>query len=190
MGRSAGPVRRAKPFGHDALAAKRAGVLEYHRAVLAIGLIERDASVCQAQQPSQPAFTVLDGLLSNILAIHFQQIERAYDRPSVPAEAPDQVEHRKPAVVANNRFGVDNTRAHRERSNGFGGEREAIGEIVAIPADQADSAALPIGKDTKAVVLISCIQPDPAGGAGLRGDVSLSYPQSVINLSKFTAYGP
>jgi hypothetical protein len=64
-----------------------------------------------------------------------------------------QVEHRKPAVVAHNRFTIDDTRAHRERSNGFGGEREAIGEIVAIPADQAGGAALPMSKDTKAVVL-------------------------------------
>jgi hypothetical protein len=52
-----------------------------------------------------------------------------------------------------NRITVGDTRAHRQRCNGFGGEREAIGEIVAIPADQTDGAALPIGKDTKAVAL-------------------------------------
>ena len=37
-----------------------------------------------------------------------------------------------------NRLIIGDTRAHRQRRNGFGGEREAIGEIVAIPA-----AALP-----------------------------------------------
>lgn len=56
--------------------AERAGMLEDDRAVLTIGLIERDARVRQAQQSGQTVLTVLDGLLSNILAIHFQQIER------------------------------------------------------------------------------------------------------------------
>jgi hypothetical protein len=57
------------------------------------------------------------------------------------------------AVVADDRFTIDDARAHRERGNGFGGQRETIGEIVAISADQVDDAALPMSKDTKAVVL-------------------------------------
>ena len=84
---------------------------------------------------------ILDGLSADIPAIHFQQIERAQNRATVAAVASDQVEYGEPAVVADNRLSIDHAGPHRQRRNGFGGAREAVGEIVAIPGHQANGAA-------------------------------------------------
>ena len=45
--------------------------LHGHRAVFAIGLLERDARVWQARQSA--TFSVLDWLAADVLAVHFQQ---------------------------------------------------------------------------------------------------------------------
>src|SRR4029077_18095667 len=75
------------------------------------------------------------------------------DRLQRSAVASDQIEYRKSVVVADDGFGVDHTRANRHRCNGFGGEREAFGEIVAVSGAQTDGAALPMGEDAEAIVL-------------------------------------
>jgi hypothetical protein len=101
------------------------------------------------------------GLPPDVLAVHLQQIEGAEHCARVGAMTTDEVEHRKPTVIADDGFTIDDARAHRECCDGFGGEREAIDEIVAIPAHQADGAALPMSKDAEAVVLDLV---NPAGG--------------------------
>ena len=58
---AARPIGRPKALRHDALAAERASMLEDGRAVLTIGLIERDTLVREAQQAGQPALAFLDG---------------------------------------------------------------------------------------------------------------------------------
>jgi hypothetical protein len=68
------------------------------------------------------------------LAPTSQQIEGAKDG-TLAAMASDQIEHPKPVVVADDGFGVDHTRAHWQRCNGFGCEREALGEIAAYEPD-------------------------------------------------------
>jgi hypothetical protein len=64
-----GAIWRAEPFRDDALAAKRAGVLEDDRAVAAKVLIERDAFMAQPQKAGKPPFTMLDRFGANVLAI-------------------------------------------------------------------------------------------------------------------------
>jgi hypothetical protein len=64
MGRTSGTVGRAKALRDNALAAERARVLVDGRAVLAIGLIERDAFMREPEQAGQPALALLDRLES------------------------------------------------------------------------------------------------------------------------------
>ena len=58
-------------------------MLEDDRAVFAERLIERDAFMWQAQEPGEPSLAILDGLLANVIAVHFQQIEGARYRPAI-----------------------------------------------------------------------------------------------------------
>jgi hypothetical protein len=50
-------------------------------------------------QAGEPTLAVLDGLPADILAVPFQQVERAQDRAAVAAVAPDQIEHGQAVVV-------------------------------------------------------------------------------------------
>jgi hypothetical protein len=50
---------------------------------------------------------------------------------AVAAVASDQVKHRKPAIVSDDGLSINHARAQRQRRDGFGGKREAVGEIMA-----------------------------------------------------------
>ena len=56
-------------------------------------------------------------------------------------------------VLACNDRGPGSDRTPQNRIVGFGSEREAVGEIVAIPGHQPDGADLPVRQDTENVVL-------------------------------------
>ena len=125
--RSACPIRRAKPLGHDALAAERARVLVDDGTIAAERLIKGDAVMRKPQQPGQPALSVLDRLGAHVLAVHLEEIERAEDGATVATVAADQIEYRQPVVVARDRFAVDDAGLDRKRRDRGYGEREAVG---------------------------------------------------------------
>jgi hypothetical protein len=94
MSRPARAIWRAEALRHDALAAERARVLVGHGAIAAEMLVERDAVVREALQPGKPALAVLDGLGTDVVTVHLQQVERAQDGARVGHMAADEVEHR------------------------------------------------------------------------------------------------
>jgi hypothetical protein len=63
-----GAVGRAEALRHDALAAERAGVLEEHRAVAEVMLVEGDALLGAVQKLRQEIFAFLDGCVSQVVA--------------------------------------------------------------------------------------------------------------------------
>jgi hypothetical protein len=119
----------------------------------------------EPQQPDEPAFTVLDRLVPNILAVHLKQVECAEDGAAVATMTADQVEHRHPAVVTDDRLGIDHTQFDRQRQYRRGCQREAIGQVNAIAGQEPNGARLAVRQDAKAVVLDLVIQPGADGVA-------------------------
>src|SRR4029077_14475137 len=111
--RSACPIRRAKPLGHDSLAAERARVLVDNHTLAPEGLIKGDAVVRQAQQPGQPALALLDRLTPDVLAVHLEQIEGTENRAAVGGMAADEIEHGQATVIADDGLTVDDARSDR-----------------------------------------------------------------------------
>src|SRR5215471_21351131 len=65
------PVRRSI----SATSALNCVLISSDSAVVAKGLINRNAIVWEPQQPRQPSLTVIKRLPPDVLAVHFQQIE-------------------------------------------------------------------------------------------------------------------
>jgi hypothetical protein len=107
MRRSAGPIGGAEPLRHDALATKRAGVFVDRGAIAVVVAAERDAVMWEPQQLDESPLAILNRLAPDILTIHLEQIEGTEDRATVTAAAADEVEHRHPGVVTNDRLRVD-----------------------------------------------------------------------------------
>ena len=64
----------------------------------------------------------------------------------------DEVEHRKSAIVAGDGLAIDDAGSNRQRHDSFNGEREAVGEIMAVTGDRPNAAAAPMRQDAEAVV--------------------------------------
>ena len=91
-----------------------------------------DAVLRAPQQPSQPAFAVLDRLAPDVLAVYLEQVERAEDRAGIGSVAADEIEHGQAAVVADDGLAVDDAGFDGQLLDRGRHEREAIGEVVAI----------------------------------------------------------
>jgi hypothetical protein len=78
-------------------------------------------------------------------------VEGAERRGVVVAKGPDQLEHREPAVVADNGLAVDKARTHRQRRNGHNDEWKARGEIVAAAGEEPHAGGVPQRDDAEAV---------------------------------------
>jgi hypothetical protein len=98
--RSAGTVRRAESLGHGALAAELAGLLIDDLAVADVVLVEGDAWRWLAQQLGKPGLAHLDRQPAQVLAVEFEQVEGAEHGREARGPGTDQIEHREPAVVA------------------------------------------------------------------------------------------
>ena len=123
------------------------------RALTGESLVERDAVVRQPQQPGQPALAVLDRLAPDVLAVHLEQVKPAEDCSGVGPVPADEVEHRKPAGIADDGLPVDDAGMDGQSLDRGGDEWETVGEVVAVPAEQADAAPAPVREDAEAVVL-------------------------------------
>ena len=82
------------------LAAERAGVLEDHRAVAVVVLVERDPFMGLAQQLCQDALALLDGRAPRFLAVNFEQIEGAEHGYGIVPVSADQLEDGEATLVA------------------------------------------------------------------------------------------
>jgi len=95
-----------------------------------------------SQQSGQASLAVLNRLASYVLTVDLKQVERAEGRAPVASVATDQVEYRKAVFIANDGLAIDNARSHWQRLNSFGGEREAVRQVVTIASDKAHGAPL------------------------------------------------
>ncbi len=68
---------------------------------------------------------------------HLELVERA------------EVEHRKPAAIADDGLPVDDAGTDGQSFDRGGGEWETVGEVVAVPAEQADAVPAPVREDAK-----------------------------------------
>ena len=65
----------------------------------------------------------------------------------------DQIEHRKPFVVADDDFTVDQTGSHRKRCYGGDCKGEAIPEVISVARDQVDLSSVFAREDAEPVML-------------------------------------
>ena len=72
-----GTIWRSEPFRHDALTAKRAGMLKDCRAVSREMLVKGDAVAGVTDKLSETALAVFEGLLAKIETIELDQVESA-----------------------------------------------------------------------------------------------------------------
>jgi hypothetical protein len=138
-----GPARaigRAEALRHDALAAKRASLAIDDCAIRSEVLVEHDARMFAAQQRLQGQFACFNWRAPQILAVEFEQVERAEHGGGVMAVPADQVENGKSAFVADDGFAVDQTLAHRQHCQGGDDLREAVREVIAIGPSSLSAA--------------------------------------------------
>ena len=74
----------------------------------------------------------------------------------------DQVEHRKAVLVGDDRLAVDEAGACRQRRDRRGGQREAPGEIMAVPSEEPHAGSVAPRHDAEAVML-DLVNPIPPG---------------------------
>jgi hypothetical protein len=67
-----------------------------------------------------------------VLAIEFEEVERAEHGGCIVTVSPDQVENGKSAFVADDGLAVDQAQAHRQHCQGGDDLREAVRELIAI----------------------------------------------------------
>jgi hypothetical protein len=108
--------------------------------------------VWKPQQTRQPALSVLDRLAPDVLAVHLEQVERAENRVDIGRVSADEVEHREPAVVADNGLAVYDARMDWQSLYRRRDQREAVREIAAVSRSQPDAAALTLRQNAKSVV--------------------------------------
>ena len=116
-------------------------------------LVDCNAVGREPQQPSHSPLTVLDRFAPDVFAVHFEQIEGTVNRPRVGAVAADEIERREPAVVADDGLAIDDAGSNGQRFDRFSGEREAVGEIAAVPRHEPDAPALAVRQDAETVML-------------------------------------
>ena len=111
-----------------------------------------------AQNLRKGAFAFLDGSAPQVIAIKPDQIEGAKQGGVVVVPVAQEVEHREAALVDHDDLSVDEARPHRQVRNRFDDLRKAVGEVVAVPREQPDAAAVPPSQDAEPVVL-DLVQP-------------------------------
>jgi hypothetical protein len=127
--------------------------------------VDRDARMWPSQELGKPGFAHLDRQPAQVLTVELQQIEGAEHGRERRRPRPGQVEHREPAVVANDGLAVDQVGARRQRRDRRHDQGKALAEIVAVAAVEPHASGVAPVQDAKAVVL-DLVQP---AGAGRRG---------------------
>ena len=84
------------------------------------------------QKLRQDALALLYRRAPQVLAIEFEEVERAEHGGCIVTVSLDQVENGKPALVAYDGFAIDQARAHRQHGQGGDDLREAVREVIAI----------------------------------------------------------
>jgi hypothetical protein len=86
-------------------------VLENDRSVAGVVLVERDAFMGMTQKLRQDALALFDGRAPRVLAVEFEEVERAEHGGGIIRYPVDQVENGEPAVVADDGLAVEQARA-------------------------------------------------------------------------------
>jgi hypothetical protein len=66
---------------------------------------------------------------------------------------PDKIEHRKPVFIADDSLAIDDARAQGQPLDSISGERESIGEVMAVARPQPHATASAVRHDAEAVML-------------------------------------
>jgi hypothetical protein len=90
------------------------------------------------------------------------QVEGVEEDAIIMPAIAQQIERRQAVVVASHSLAVDDAGARAQTRQRFDDQREAVGEIVARPAEEAHLVASLAGNDPETVVL-DLVQPDLAG---------------------------
>lgn len=128
------------------LAAERAGVLEDHRAVAVVVLVEGDTLMRVAQKLRPGAFALLDGRAPQVLAVHFEQIEGAEHGGGVVPVSTDHIEYSEAGVVAYDGLAVDQAGAHGQQDHRRDDLREAVRKVGALSREQPHPAVGALGQ--------------------------------------------
>ena len=97
-----------------------------------VWLVEGDALAGMIEKRRQDALALLDWRAPQVLAIEFEEVERAEHGGGIMTVPADQVENGKSAFVADHGLAVDQARAHRQHGQGGDDLREAVREVIAI----------------------------------------------------------
>ena len=101
----------------------------------------------------QRSLTFLDRQRPHVHGIELEKIEGAQRCQMVIVSVADQIEHRKPFVVADDDFTVDQTGSHRKRCYGGNCKGEAIPEVISLARNQVDLSSVFAREDAEPVML-------------------------------------
>jgi hypothetical protein len=92
----------------NALAAKRAGMVEDHRAVVMLKMpVQAQPRPTPAQQTCQSRLGGLQRFAPQILTVQFEQVEGEQEHAAIVAPLAQPLEHREALLVADDRLTVD-----------------------------------------------------------------------------------
>src|SRR4029077_5935173 len=94
------------------------------------------------------------------------------------AFAPQRAEVRRPVVAGDHRLAVDQERRRLDAGLGINNGREAIGPVMAVAREAADTRAIPAHHQAVAVVL-DLVEPERAG----------RWPRRLRRLARFDETG-
>jgi hypothetical protein len=99
---------------------------------------------------------------------------------------PDAIEARRAVVAANDRLAVYDAGPRPQAGERLDNQREPIGQIIAWAAVEPNAAAVLVGDDPEAVVLISCSQNPLQGGVeALVGRHGAMKPDGSVRMDTF-----
>ena len=96
---------------------------------------------------------MLDGRASQVLAVEFEEVERAEYGGGIVTVSAEEVEHGEAVPVADDGLTVDQARAHRQQGHRRDDLRKTAREVVTPAREQPHAAVNAPGHDAEAVVL-------------------------------------
>ena len=109
-----------------------AGVLEDDRSVARAVLVEGDAFMGMTEKLLQEALALLDWRAPQVLAIEFEEVERAEHGGGIMTVPSDQVENGKSAFVADDGLAIEQAGAHREHGHCRDDLGKSVREVCAL----------------------------------------------------------
>ena len=153
---------RAKPLGHNAFAAERAGVPEDDHAVTVKVLVEGNTVARAVEKLGQCALAALERSVSKVLSLECNQIESAQHGSVVAEPVTKIIEYRQAALIDHDGLAVDQAAFDRKAFDRGHDLRISGREIVAVARIEPHPIAVAPGQDPEAIVL-DLVNPAGAG---------------------------